>query len=43
MLQFGNDMQTDIGVFVLEHLEEHWKEMGNSPEYIVRSLGQTKQ
>ena len=35
-LQLGNNVQTDVGVFVFEHLEEHRKEMGNSPGHIVR-------
>ena len=42
VLQLGNDVQTDVGVFVLEHLEEHRKEMSNSPAQSVRSLRRSK-
>jgi hypothetical protein len=31
LLELGNDVQADVGEFILEHLKEHRKEMGNSP------------
>lgn len=37
-LQLRNDMQADIGVFVFEHLKEHWKKMSDSPVHTVRKL-----
>ena len=37
-LQLGNNVQTDVGEFVFEHLKEHRKKMGNSPEQMVRKL-----
>lgn len=31
-LQLGDDVQTNIREFILEHLQEHRKEMGSSPK-----------
>lgn len=38
MLQLGNNVQTDIGVIVFEHLKEHRKKMGNGPAQMVRIM-----
>lgn len=31
-LQFRNDVKSDLGEFILEHLEEHGKKVINGPE-----------
>jgi hypothetical protein len=31
LLELRDDVQTNIGKVVLEHLKEHGKQMGNSP------------
>lgn len=29
LLKLRNDVQTNVGEVILEHLKEHWKEMGD--------------
>jgi hypothetical protein len=31
LLQLGDDVQTNVGEVILEHLKEHGKKVGNSP------------
>lgn len=32
LLELGDDVQTNIGEVVLEHLKEHRKQVGNCPK-----------
>lgn len=36
--QLGDDVQTNIGKLVFEHLEKHGKEVGNGPATSQQSL-----
>ena len=31
LLELRNDVQSDVGEFILKHLEEHGKQVGDSP------------